>query len=94
MCLLIDIKFAAIKVYFLQNKGPKFEPVGNFTLPLPFVNCFANLLPCSSKFKGFRKLSSGKFTDFVQNSRIACLNKGLETLFLLFDTLSLQNPSL
>ena len=37
MLLPIDMKFAARKVHFLQNEGPKFEPVGNFTVPLPCV---------------------------------------------------------
>ena len=37
MFLPIDMKFAARKVHFLQNEGPKFEPVGNFTVPLPCV---------------------------------------------------------
>ena len=38
MLLPIDMKFAARKVHFLQNEGPKFEPVGNFTVPLPCVH--------------------------------------------------------
>ena len=38
MLLPIDMKFAARKVHFLQNEGPKFELVGSFTVPLPCVH--------------------------------------------------------
>ena len=38
MLLPIDMNFAARKVHFLQYEGPKFEPVGNFTVPLPCVH--------------------------------------------------------
>ena len=37
MLLPINMKFAARKVHFLQNEGPKFELVGNFTVSLPCV---------------------------------------------------------
>ena len=55
MLLPIDIKFAAIKVHFLQNKGPKFEPVGNFTVHLPCVPCFEKYKPVGNFFQAGRQ---------------------------------------
>ena len=40
MFLPIDIKFAAIKVHFLQNERPNFGPVGNFRVLFPGVYRF------------------------------------------------------
>ena len=43
MFLPIDMKFAARKVHFFQNEGPKFEPVGNLTVLLPCVQKTINI---------------------------------------------------
>ena len=40
MLLPTDMKFAARKVHFLQKEGPKFERVGNFTVPLSCVQAY------------------------------------------------------
>ena len=45
MLLPIDMNFAARKVHFLQYEGPKFEPVGNFTVHLPFVRTLVKTGP-------------------------------------------------
>ena len=45
MLLPIDMKFAARKVHFLQNEGPMFDPVWNFTVPLPCVQANPPNLP-------------------------------------------------
>ena len=78
MLLPIDMKFAARKVHFLQNEGPEFEPVGNFTVPLPCVCWAFRKIPCSPSFE---TPHLGSWTHFLQRALPSAACKFTKCLF-------------